>query len=518
MGISVVGGSTGSASKTLKVARFTTPGLSTFTLPDGYDGSNPLVADVTIVGGGGASGTGTWNSFSSSTYACIPGAGGGGAVWKGTVELTQNMNVHVGRGGWSNTMSVDGYYPWHGGNGGTSYISTGTPKNWFLNPQLLHGGNLDTANLLPMPFSNFNPQSQSQAKFSGCVARFSTNYNGGNTASSPIAIMPSTNYCWSTYLYDDGAGATCTLSLYWYTSAGVYISATTRNDNVYTNSGSSANQVYVGGTSPANAAYVVLHYYTGYGSRNHYFSNMRLETGVTSPTTYVDGNTSDYFYAGPAAGAITFSTSDDTYFAAGGGGGAAPRTNLSSTEYGGNIVGIHGYAGGCSGGGAFLSSGQSMSGSYLAAGGHGGGAGGDAISTTRDTPGEFGASLATPGLNPNCTQGAGTRGRGWYDAGGNWYTNFAEIGKGGLPLDGFGKGGTSRAQLGGPWASVSRTPWNYSESSSDAASLFVEVNRILGGRDNTGDGADSALIYNGGNYYGGGYSGGSGLVIIKYWE
>lgn len=522
MGISVVGGSTGSASKTLKVARFTTPGLSTFTLPNGYDGSNPLVAEVTIVGGGGASGTGTIDYLNSGNYKVAPGAGGGGAVWKGTVELTQNMNVHVGRGGLTNNHAANGYYPWGGGNGGTSYISTGTPKNWFLNPQFLGGGNQRDLQVIPMPFSNHENQTQSQPKHSGIVTYWDSNRNGSRFHSTPLTVLPSTNYCWSVYAYDSSGTITCDLQLHWYQADGTFISTSTRNNSIYSTSGASANQIYVGAASPSNAAYVILGFYTGYGSRSLYFSNVRLETGSTTPTTYVDGNTSGYFYAGPAAGAITFSESDTTYFAAGGGGGYAPRSNLSNTFFGSTPYGLHGFAGGCSGGGAFFSGNTLGSASYTAVGGHGGGAGGNAVSITRDSGnGDWGSSYATPGLNSNCTQGAGSRGKGFYDAsvlGGAGYADISELGTGGLPLDGFGKGGTTRAYIGGSWYNNNIPYFGYIESTTDAASAYIELSRIMKGKDNTGDGADTAMFYSSSQFYAPGFTGGSGLVIIKYWE
>jgi len=112
-----------------KTIEYTTPGLSTFTLPSGYGVGNPLLAEVTILGGGGSAGRGFYTD--TNTFG-LGGGGGAGGIVKKQLSLTANMNVYVGSGG-----ACYGTNTINGGNGEFSYIGTGTPKNLFINPQFL---------------------------------------------------------------------------------------------------------------------------------------------------------------------------------------------------------------------------------------------------------------------------------------------------------------------------------------------------------------------------------------------
>ena len=83
-----------SAGKSRYVSTFTSSG--TFTLPAGYDSTNPLVCEVYIQGAGGGGGSGAFNSTQGN------GAGGGGAgycMYIPSLAVTSNTTVTIGTGG-----------------------------------------------------------------------------------------------------------------------------------------------------------------------------------------------------------------------------------------------------------------------------------------------------------------------------------------------------------------------------------------------------------------------------------
>ena len=196
MGISVIGGSS-SAGTTRKVARFTTEGVNTFTLPSGYDATNPLYAEVTLVGAGGGAGCGFWTSTTNMGTA---GGGGGGAVKKLNLALTSNLTAHVGYRGYGGkggkTMTIaQNNNSWHGGNGGYTFLGNGTPKNLFINPQCLE----TDINFSTYILSSLTPTNAQAPAVSGNVIQIGSYSSGTWYKSQPYSVKPSTAYCFSHY-------------------------------------------------------------------------------------------------------------------------------------------------------------------------------------------------------------------------------------------------------------------------------------------------------------------------------
>lgn len=498
MGISVIGGSS-SAGTTRKVARFTTEGVNTFTLPSGYDATNPLYAEVTLVGAGGGAGCGFWTS---TTNLGAAGGGGGGAVKKLNLALTSNLTAHVGYRGYGGkggkTMTIAAANnSWHGGNGGATFLGNGTPKNLFINPQCLATDISYTTYIL----SSLIPSNAWAPAVSGNVI-YSGSYNSGTYyKSQPYSVKPSTQYSFSHYAKGDANGSTCRAQIEWYNSSGTYISTSAGS---FTSLSSSAWTRYsTGDTSPATAAYAILVHNRGAsGSSSIYISNLMLEEGTTTASTYCDGATAGYAWSGHPAGSVTISTSDIMYVANGGGGGGGYGDYADgSTTF--SMYSL-GFPGATSGGGAA----HAGSASTYVWGGHGGGAG------TNATPHQesyYSYSVTTNShrldsldnyMNKLAEYGSGTHGQGYQ--GGAWSSMTKDTGKPGDGLSGFGKGGYGSIIYGTPQGIEAR----------DLTTAKLTFDAKL----NSGDGGSSGFYNVSGDpyrTYGG--NGGSGYIEIVYW-
>ena len=505
MGISVVGGSTGTAGKTLRVQTFTTEGANTFTLPSGYGPDNPLAVELLLVGAGGGAGAGNYQNTTDSTLA---GAGGGGGVKKLNISITENMTAHVGYRGYGgrgpSTYSFGADSAMYvGGNGGYTYFGNSTPKNLFLNPQFIAHSNYTAESYV---ISNFDKTSNQtfDAAISGNIA-----YNGSWTSTSqyrrsqPYSVKPSTNYCFSIYMRTP-ISSTARVEIQWFTSASVIISTET-GSSISTPANTWA-RVSVGGTSPANAAFCTFRLrQVGTATGDCYISNAMFEEGVTTPSTYVDGATAGHSWAGHPAGSVTISNSDAMYVASGGGGGGAifnGSTSWSSAYW--NL----GFPGASSGGGAMTNVSSTQSLTY---GGSGGGAGGHATQKKDNywTYSTSGASLRgdnkSPFFNTLAENGYGALGQGFSGAGSSISPDITLPGPG---IDGYGAGGQSQM-----WT-LNGTPREmfYFESEETMYS-------IINAPSNTGNGGSVRWMRLDSTFYlcpGG--NGGSGLIVVKYWE
>lgn len=505
MGISVIGGSTGSAGKTLKVQTFTTEGANTFTLPSGYGPGNPLAVELLLVGAGGGAGAGNYQNASDST---CPGAGGGGAVKKLNISITENMTAHIGYRGYgargpstySYSATSAGYI---GGNGGYTYFGNATPKNLFLNPQLIAHSNYTAEGFV------FGAFDQTSAETFNPAISGNIHYNGSWTSttqfrrSQPYSVKPSTDYCFSIYMRTP-VTSNAIVEIQWFTSASVYISNT-----VSSTTSTPANtwaRVSAGGASPANAAFCTFRLrQSGTATGDCYISNPMFEEGVTTPSTYVDGATAGYSWAGHPAGSVTISNSDSIYVASGGGGGGGLFG--TSTSWTSGLWSL-GFPGASSGGGAMTNTTASQAFTY---GGSGGGAGGHATQKKDNywSYSTLSASLRAdnkmPYFNTLAENGYGAIGQGFTGAGAVISPDTPLPGPG---IDGYGAGGVSQTPV------LNGTPREqfYMESE---ATIYSLINAPL----NTGKGGDVRWIrLDSTNYLCPGGNGGSGLIVVKYWE
>ncbi len=499
MGISVYPAP--AAGKTLKVQRFTTPGLSTFTLPAGYGASNPLTAEILLVGAGGGAGRGHYNSGGDFG---VGGGGGGGGVTSLTVQLTQNMNVMVGRGGASpNWYFYNGLNFGRGENGGCSYVSNSTPVNLMINPRFR--GIFSAEPSISTPFGpGFSTKTTSygnpgvgptEALYDGSFS--SKAYTNGPT----FDVIAGTNYCFSMYYYGAGGSSTLTIALTWLQSDGTFISTTTATSQTVT-SGAWVRR-HVSGAAPANAAYCRIAIHRTGGTGEMAIIAPMIESGVTTPSTYVDGDTAGYRYTGSPAGSVTVSTSSTTFLASGGGGGAGLMQDRG--------YGVRGALGlpGASGGGAGWYEG-SVASQWAMFGGHGGGAGGAAEPHMHIFDSDSGSTTYQASWQRRFYETSGRLseyGEGTFGDYLSVISNFSQMytGRPGPGVNGYGRGGQ------GSYASNT-------QSYSAWMSSVPEAIGSLSGVANTGNGGSSALVYLAGTtaVYGG--AGGSGLVEIKYFD
>jgi len=490
MGISVFPAP--SAGVTPKVFTYTTPGVSTFTLPSGYGAGNPLRAEVTILAGGGASGRGYWDS---TTDMGVAGGGGAGGIFKGELALTSNLNVQVGRGG-----ACYGNITYHGGNGELSYIGNGTPKNLFINPQMLGYTEAIGSSLIEFPFPYCGGAASRAAAVRGNTIEL------GNLGSQSLwngqtySVKASTQYTFS--MYQQGNGTQARFNLLWYTEAGAVIS--TSNGSTFTAVNNTWNRSHVGDTSPSTAAYCTLQIQKTSGTNTLYFSNAQLEEGVTSPTTYVDGDSSGYIWGGIKTGSATLLASEVMYVANGGGGGGG--------VFGGGPSDSRGYSGGCSGGGGI----RTTSATRFMSAGNGGGLGGNAnLFTNSPTVGATQSAISPTNnyYNKFADFNFGSNGITYASGANNFYGTPGPESSDGYGRGGFG--GNSKSDSAQSWAEL------YFNDTNNADWLTRSKN-LVNGKANTGDGGSfMGITTNSGSGAGTQVlpgNGGSGLVIIKYWS
>lgn len=101
---------------------FTSSG--TFTLPAGYDASQPLLVDIEICGGGGGGGGGGKHGTNQTGYGGGGGASGVAMLYK-NVPLTANATITLGAGGTGGAGTASaGSTGSDGSSGGTSDVNS----------------------------------------------------------------------------------------------------------------------------------------------------------------------------------------------------------------------------------------------------------------------------------------------------------------------------------------------------------------------------------------------------------
>jgi hypothetical protein len=482
---------------TQKVLRYTTPGLSTFTLPSGFSVDNPLMAEVTILGGGGSAGCGYW---SSSSAGGVTGGGGGGGIFNSTIPLTENMNVMVGRGG---GVLGNLNYNQDGGNGGISYIGNGTPKNLFINPTF---GGFEASKpgnefSVAVPFSSTNIRQSEAAAISGSSATAEAVTNSVSGLGQMYPVLPSTNYAFSMYFRTENNTSNYRLLMEWYDSSGIIISTTTGTTTTVT---TSWGRIEVGAASPSTAAYARLRWQYVSSNNLTYISNAMFESGTTTASTYVDGYTAGYSWAGHPFGSVTLLNTETMYVANGGGGGKGIQTTQNYS--------LHGFAGACSGGGGFF---VNSSTNYYS-GGAGGGLGGNAERTFTTLP--SGSDSTSITFNVNAFEynkhrefSSGTIGLEMSNNAGR--LPGTSIG-GPANFEGYGAGG-----YGSQHHATNGTGYINSTETISAPRVNKYRETIVSGKNNTGAGGSvTNFKFSDNNPIPLAGFGGSGLVVIKYWS
>jgi hypothetical protein len=455
------------------------------------------MADVTILGGGGGAGCGYWTT---NVAGAVAGGGGGGGIFNRTIPLTENMNIMVGRGGGVLGNLV---YNQDGGNGGISYIGNGTPKNLFINPTFggFEGDKPGNEFGVAVPFSMTNIRQTIAPAISGSTAEAQSVTNSESGKGQLYPVLPSTNYAFSMYFRTDSSTSNYRLIINWYDSSGVLISSTTGTTTAVT---TSWGRLEVGAASPSTAAYARLRW--NYVSSNviTYISNAMFESGTTTATTYVDGYSTGYSWAGHPFGSVTLLNTETMYVANGGGGGKGMQTSQNYS--------LHGFAGACSGGGAAFV--QSDTQYYT--GGAGGGLGGNAERPFMTLPNGSDSTQITPNVNAyeynkHREFSSGTIGYEMTSSANR--LPGSSIG-GPANSEGYGAGGSGSQHLAG-----NGTGYMQSTETISAARVNKYRETIVSGKNNTGAGGsvtnfkftDNTAISLAG-------FGGSGLVIIKYWS
>ena len=508
MGISVFPAAGGGV--TQKVLKYTTAGTdTTFTLPSGFGVGNPLMAEVTILGGGGSAGLGNYSSNSNVSFG---GGGGAGGFFQEVIPLTENMTVRVGRGGPYNQNSGSSN-PILGGNGGASYIGNGTIKNMFINPAFLGLYESEKAKV-GAPFSGW--------RFGQGYGGFATGtqiiqidsspwQNAAFGVGQPYPIKPSTDYCFSIYGITDSGSYDARVAIDWVDADGTLISSINGTSTTLS-ANPSWTRMSVTGTAPSNAAYLRPKIVRVGGTVTTYASCPMLEEGVTTPSTYVDGATTGYKWVGTPLGSPTILASDTMYIVNGGGGGGA-----LSTQTGAGVF-HSGFAGACSGGGAIrLSSDWTGVSQAALFSGCGGGLGGNAISpnislTSSNDTFSFGTQLLeTPGrYNVFADFSHGTYACG-SSASGNQTMSTNGAAPGSVNIFGYGKGGSGTQFMN--HSNNGLNDFQYQNNSGIIAESYKRA------RPNSGDGGNATTVGIGTSSKRNLASpGGSGLVIIKYWS
>jgi hypothetical protein len=232
-----------------------------------------------------------------------------------------------------------------------------------------------------------------------------------------------------------------------------------------------------------------------------------LEEGVTTPSTYVDGDSSGYKYVGTPLGSPTILASDTMYIVNGGGGGGSLNNNTNDNNYNA------GFAGACSGGGGMRNQTNLGAATYSHIfAGNGGGLGGNAIApfAAMNSATVMGTLDDTITSAPRYSQYAD------HSFGTNpfaYYSTTSFVVNNGAPgpsnAFGYGKGG-----IGSTLSGTGSIPFDYNYWESAATS----INSMKNPRPNSGDGGNSLIVIGSPGKEAIAGAGGSGLVIIRYWS
>jgi hypothetical protein len=546
MGISTFPAASGGiTTRTLKQKVFNASGTFTYPTSSNFDGT----VEVTCVGGGGGSGSFVHRT-ASTAYIATGGGGGGQVVSKKQLSILGkgNQTVTIGAGGSSNAVTgalfgrpstfgsgyIRNLYPDPTLSKGLAYLNVAAGLDEY--PETYNGSaTLESSDSLNWVSGTNPPQPPAGTTYSSIMVS-----SNRPLYSQYMPVKASTSY---TYVFShtgvtSNPAVTCTPRVMWYTSAGVYISASAGTAfTTQTTTGTWTAQTNTI-TSPSTAAYGRLNWLTG-GTTTLRFNGIQFAETAASITSVVYGGASGYAWSGIPDNSFTIGEDETLIAAQGGGGGwgAGFRVTNSGTQ---NI--IPGHPGYTSGGFGVLLTGSADT-STLLVSGCGGGAGGSATGPSASSVGSslINASDGNSSSAANNFKDGYYQWRGFYVSattsaaftGGDSYqfsaagasyktlTNFGENGKG---IDGYGYGGIGSVATGitgilsnfrssgvaNPSISVQQQYYPISSGSGTYAHQYD-------GRPNTGNGANgtymlgSQIAYEGAN-------GGSGVVIVRWYE
>jgi hypothetical protein len=552
MGYSVFPSSSGGAvPRVYKEQIFNSSGTWTYPTSTNFTGE----VEVTVVGGGGSGGG--WNANGAYNYQLFTGGGAGGQVLSKeriSVYGKGNQTVIVGAGGTScgsGTISSLPTMP-----GGDSYFGNYTAANAIYDPELRNGGiwyftgpsagNVTTADMYSASYNNTTQPAyvSSDSTSLGIASYFGNGFilsSQGSTVkyqnyfNEPSQIKSSTSYVFGFYsAFTTGVtGIDYAAYVDFYDINGAITTSQTINAS-FTPTSSWAK---VSATLTTGASDV----YARFRWTNNTTSNANIvicglfaaetASGVTEP---VSGNTAGYKWTSTQSFSPTVTSGTPLLYALGGTGGEGgyvwtgpnQKTIASWTKYNGGGYSLKGTTGA----------------GYWNTAGHGGGSGGPAIEgkvhgnaastvttlsivSTSVPVGDSSSLNARAMKSRTSTTGggyAGSSGKGFYSPSGR--PQDFDYGANGLPKDNYGAGGLGGYQ--GPASQyVTRQAnggvidyWSTNQVSSTYPTPSLQYGYLFNGKPNTGMGGNGIYINpNGAGQYPAGY-GGSGIVIVRWYE
>jgi hypothetical protein len=532
----------GITARTLKEQVFNASGTWTYPTSSNFDGT----VWVTAVGGGGAGGSFSFGSSGNYPVAVTGGGGGGRVLVNQEVNVYTggNQTVTIGAGGHSNISSGFG-----DSCGGYSMFGSPVVANYYPDPNMRRGvigsaANRDYADAYftttPSNYPSFTDpyptdSTSSNGPKTGGVSNEWVPFLNSTTYSLWFPIQPSKNLDLIFQYTSNGTSGTITPVVKYYNSTNTIISSDTCASYTVSSSGTTFTTYKATGlASPANAVQAQIVFTGGTAGGITGLTLSPTSLGLTQP---ISGNSSGYGWSGSPQNSWTVKSTGTNLknFLIAQGGGAG----WGFTRYGnGSILWrCNGDSGWTSGGHSVADEGSgSIPTSYqwfLA--GHGGGAGGDAItpdytsnytmsaSTTFGGPyfggtGIYSRSNYKPYsgsanralFRPYVGGGLGTTSTFYYTGNTNQYP-IDNGGKPGSGINGLGNGGI------GAWYTQVSGMTNYNDpfarSNTRATTYNQSYNTNI--EPNTGNGGHG--IYAAGNTTNGQH-GSSGLVIVRWYE
>lgn len=560
MGLSVFPApSTGAVNKVLKEQYFKADGTWTYPTSSAFNGE----VEVTVVGAGGASGGTLGRTTISGNYSFM-GAGGGGQVLskcKFSVLNEGNQNVKVGLGG-------GGYYEVGSLFGGYSSFGVDEIANVYTDPALANGliyHNNSSSN------EYIDTQSTGALQQNVNFAVSQTWTSGTNPPQPPVGntyvqvststgipvigeyfrVEPSTEYkIGVNYHKYSQVGYVISPVVYWYDENAQFISNGNLTSYTTPSGTGTWDEVVSTLTTPSGARYGRIYWTSSSGGTNVRITGVFVTKSSSGITTVKSGYSSGYKWTGQPNSSFTVAENATLLVAQGGGGGWGFGAFVSGD---GAIYPIPGHAGYTSGGKPMYFANSTINAYDHIIGGHGGGAGGPAIPPKLQSSGT--SSTAYTYTQASTGYGAVDGGpfnyyRRWNmlkdvsvsGGQGGWSYHFQTPTSGpttpypfehhggpGEGIDGFGVGGFASSDSGavGSYNAVrTLNPVGSKQYSigkgGNGGYGFDNTSSSYGyyndGLPNTGNGANGGMYSTGNGTNFNGARGGSGIVIVRWYE
>jgi hypothetical protein len=543
--------SSGAVSKVLKEKYFRTDGTWDYPTSSAFDGE----VEVTVVAGGGGSGSAL--SRANVSGIAFTGGGGGGQVIskeKFSVLGLGNQTVKVGLGGSSFSQS-GGLF------GGYSSFGNDEVANFYTDPALADGlvlgGNTNTA-------TYFDTLDNGQFHLNITYSP-STTYDGGTNPPLPpvgntfvtinttinypitgeyVRVEPSTSYkIGASYHRNSTTGVVITPSMFWYTEAGVHISTSTLTSYTTLSTTGTWDEVVSTVSSPSTAYYGRLVWVCTSGGANFRITGVFVTKTSSGIDTVKSGYSAGYKWTGQPNSSFTVAENASLLIAQGGGGGWGVGAHATGS---GSMFNIPGQTGYTSGGKHLWHTNTTIADTNQIFGGPGGGAGGSAIApqlfSAMAGPSATSVNLLTSSYaatdNPNgafswwhivrdvsVSGGKGGYGISVTNPGGSPDARFPfhHHGGPGEGIDGFGIGGFAFFSSASNHGSRTLNPIGSKQyvinREQSYNSTAPSSNYYNNGLQNSGNGANGLRrTLNTSNIFQNGHRGGSGIVIVRWYE